>query len=474
MDGVANIMLQQDVNLKSKSPINKNFIKVGKGSFKDSLSKSKNVVAKEQTNYEKEFSKKTGPKKIDSKKTKSNNNDVVPSNEAIGVTVVNVNNEINAKETMGTKSSDDIRLDDMEVKGLTNNLKVTDLMSKIKSILPKEMMSDFDEKFTVLKELDLEGLQSSTVLEDVEKQIKEILLSVMSKDENPLLISKEDVLSLKQVLEELKELLMSENNEGNGELEEVKEEIDSIIDRKGGEQAEGNRIFEEGNVLSAIDVEKRYASKETKMEDLPSEQSIISKFEGETGKESKVEVIDFRTKDNSRESNASRSNFSQILFDKMDLKVTDKVEIAETKADIKTDIVEQILEKTTVVLKNNKSMVLMKLNPEHLGKVLVRLSSQNGIVKGSFTVENNVVKEALERNIVMLKQQLEESGVKIDKIEVTISSSNDFAGEEQSNRQFNRKKQKNRVSFNVPKEEDNFSVPVSDYTLDDSTVNYSA
>ena len=64
----------------------------------------------------------------------------------------------------------------------------------------------------------------------------------------------------------------------------------------------------------------------------------------------------------------------------------------------------------------------MQLNPENLGKVYVNISSNEGVVNAQFHATNEIVKEALETQIATLRENLNQAGVKVDAIEVTIAS----------------------------------------------------
>lgn len=86
------------------------------------------------------------------------------------------------------------------------------------------------------------------------------------------------------------------------------------------------------------------------------------------------------------------------------------------------DIINQIAENVKVLYQNDSTTMEMQLNPENLGKVYVAVSSKEGSVNAQFTVTNEVVKEALEAQIVTLKENLNQAGVKVDAVEVTVAS----------------------------------------------------
>ena len=85
-------------------------------------------------------------------------------------------------------------------------------------------------------------------------------------------------------------------------------------------------------------------------------------------------------------------------------------------------IIEQLAERVRVTNFSEVSSIEMQLNPENLGKMYVNISSKQGMVNAQIAATNETVKEALEAQIYELKESLQQSGVKVDAIEVTIAS----------------------------------------------------
>ena len=87
-----------------------------------------------------------------------------------------------------------------------------------------------------------------------------------------------------------------------------------------------------------------------------------------------------------------------------------------------SNIIRQIVEFARVTAGNTATTVEMQLNPEHLGKVFLELTSKNGMVSAHLTTQNEVAKEALESQMVELRQNLSQAGVKVEAVEVTVGS----------------------------------------------------
>ena len=86
------------------------------------------------------------------------------------------------------------------------------------------------------------------------------------------------------------------------------------------------------------------------------------------------------------------------------------------------DIMEQFAEHVRVSVAVDTTKMEMQLNPENLGKMYVEVIENEGSITAKIQTQNAVVKEALEMQIADLKVNLNQAGVKVDSVEVTIAS----------------------------------------------------
>lgn len=103
------------------------------------------------------------------------------------------------------------------------------------------------------------------------------------------------------------------------------------------------------------------------------------------------------------------------------------------------EIVNQIVEQIKIVINSEQTSMEMQLNPETLGKINLSLTSKDGVMTAHFTTQNEVTKEAIESQMQILKDNLNNQGLKVDSIEVTVSNF-EF---EQSNQAFTSDNQRN-------------------------------
>jgi flagellar hook-length control protein FliK len=84
------------------------------------------------------------------------------------------------------------------------------------------------------------------------------------------------------------------------------------------------------------------------------------------------------------------------------------------------NVVDQLVQKASLMIKENFSEMNIQLTPENLGKVDLKISIERGIVVAKFAAESQQVKELIESNLTNLKQQLTNQGLKVDQLSVTV------------------------------------------------------
>ncbi len=84
------------------------------------------------------------------------------------------------------------------------------------------------------------------------------------------------------------------------------------------------------------------------------------------------------------------------------------------------NIANQIIEHIKVKVQPDQSSMELQLNPEHLGRVNLTVASKSGIMTAQFVVENELAKEAIESQLHILRDALNEQGMKVEEIEVTV------------------------------------------------------
>lgn len=118
------------------------------------------------------------------------------------------------------------------------------------------------------------------------------------------------------------------------------------------------------------------------------------------------------------------------------------------------DIMNQIMDYMKIQLKPDMNQLEMQLHPASLGNVQIQITSRGGEVTAQFHVQNETVKEAIESQIMELKESLKDQGVKVEAVQVTVEShgfeSNLWQGQggEQNAASQNGKRTPRRINLN--------------------------
>ena len=97
-----------------------------------------------------------------------------------------------------------------------------------------------------------------------------------------------------------------------------------------------------------------------------------------------------------------------------EMQYTDRAQMA--------DIIRQITERITISSGQDETTMELQLHPASLGNVNIMLTSSKDGIVAKFTAQNEIVKEAVESQMIQLQQKFEAQGIKVTSIEVTIAS----------------------------------------------------
>lgn len=162
---------------------------------------------------------------------------------------------------------------------------------------------------------------------------------------------------------------------------------------------------------------------------------------GEDAQTAKVEVMDkvdsqgektqkeFTGQDTSDEKNAKEDGTSnqQPLFQTVANRSGQVQEMPAEAQNLKQtadteSIMKQIMDYMKIQVKADLTQMEIQLHPSSLGNINVQISSKEGVITAQFTAQNEGVKAALESQIVQLKENLSEQGLKVEAVEVTVAS----------------------------------------------------
>ncbi|MBR2045932.1 MAG: flagellar hook-length control protein FliK [Agathobacter sp.] len=275
------------------------------------------------------------------------------------------------------------------------------------------------------------------------------LTGITSSEE---LLLDESFLTIMETMDSLAEGLMKDLNvdmEGLQELvnqmelvseetqlpEDFQQIIETAVENTNTEETVDNAVETTQTVDEATQVvEETTETVEETSKTVEDEKEIQVEIKDETSEgkttEVKTEEQDAFTNNQNSENNSMlnhNSNTDNLVTNQPNVTVNTIADMAQTQFSSylgteTVQIIEQIVQQMKVTISAETTSMEMQLNPENLGKVYVKISSEEGVVNAQFHATNEVVKEALEAQVATLRENLNQAGVKVDAIEVTIAS----------------------------------------------------
>lgn len=299
----------------------------------------------------------------------------------------------------------------------------------------KEIMDEVEEVLEVSEEelveaMQLLGLQPIDLLNP--DNMAAIMTALTGEDSTIQLVMDEDMYltlqDLMQMVDEKTKELLSNTGLSDEELEAVMDQLKLLINQK---------LSEEGNDIGA--------------QNHPFEQSDMLNQTVEMAEDGPVIVNENANAQNSRNAESAQDAAEEVVEGTQAERETGKNEDSlfrqqqenmqgfqntpdelaqlapESKLqDSQMPNTESILKQLAdyVKIQNGEELTEMELqlHPASLGNVHVMLSTKGGVVTAQLTTENEVVKNAIESQVSQLKLNLEEQGVKVEAIEVSVAS----------------------------------------------------
>lgn len=147
------------------------------------------------------------------------------------------------------------------------------------------------------------------------------------------------------------------------------------------------------------------------------------------GKQTVIEPISVRSTDSKQGTSHQEtgSNESgQEMFKNFFNQLSDAVENANasnpTYGTSGREIINQITDYIKVHVNPETTEMELQLHPASLGTVRVQLASTGGVLTAIFTTENETVKAALETQLIQLKENFTQQGLRVESIEVNVST----------------------------------------------------
>ncbi|MBT8363444.1 MAG: flagellar hook-length control protein FliK [Deltaproteobacteria bacterium] len=108
-------------------------------------------------------------------------------------------------------------------------------------------------------------------------------------------------------------------------------------------------------------------------------------------------------------------------------------ELETGQSSLRTQTMDQIVRRAVIQLRNGQHEARIDLRPEFLGHIRMQVVSENQQVTVKILAEHGFVKDMIENNAHQLKADLQQHGLEIDKLEVSVSRDSEDSGSPREN-----------------------------------------
>ena len=287
---------------------------------------------------------------------------------------------------------------------------------------------------------------------DIPEKIAELIQSLMNTNLNPEQLDKVTE-AIKMLPEEIKALIQENPKMALDFLKDNLNFLAKTIDLSK-EQLKSienslTALLETIGASEDINLDKLINLQKTQIQNINSNIKAEPKKEVATGDlaDINVELNALKVQPNvvSQQSSMSSNVFSDSQSENLEFMQTDKIEgfdltggkiFSNTmlmnsvkKVDVRNNqfmqMISKIADEIRLTVDKNKNEMTIKLQPETLGKLTVKISSENGVMNASFFAENDKAKTMIENNMIELKNSLEKQGIQVQNLTVTVDQNQD-------------------------------------------------
>lgn len=138
------------------------------------------------------------------------------------------------------------------------------------------------------------------------------------------------------------------------------------------------------------------------------------------------------------------------------------------------EIIKQINNSIKTSIKTDFSEIKLMLRPDFLGELSLKISTEKGVITAQFLVENQKVKEIIESNFNELKNILNEQGIQVSQLEVSVNDNQNKNSHSFNSFNFEQSKSSTRIKNIVDNAfKENEDEKQKNIIATDSLVNYS-
>ncbi len=114
--------------------------------------------------------------------------------------------------------------------------------------------------------------------------------------------------------------------------------------------------------------------------------------------------------------------FAQTVAERLEQAVAKTEAVTSSYGATTESVMNQIQDAIKVIQTQDMTEMELQLHPASLGNLRIQIAAKEGVVTAVFTTENEAVRAALEAQMVTLKENFAQQGVRVEAVEVTVAS----------------------------------------------------
>lgn len=314
----------------------------------------------------------------------------------------------------GNKTAED---DSMDVKDLEK-------VQEVVGTIVQNLVQQITETFSVSEE-ELQATMDDLGMTELDLtdpgKLNELLMAVSGAQDSFALLTDENLYNdVKGIMDLQKELTGQAQEELQLTPEKWQEAVTQITQAQ--ETVAEPVITVETERTEDVTVTTKESTADTAEAVVTQASQVEEKAPVQNAQENKTENSDSRQEQHATGEHHGNLLLQNLKEDNFLTQLQQTAQTTETAAADTQDIMRQIMDYMKVSVKADSSELEMQLHPQSLGTLHIQMAAKNGVVTANFITENETVKAALESQMVQLKENFAEQGVKVEAIEVTVQT----------------------------------------------------
>lgn len=169
---------------------------------------------------------------------------------------------------------------------------------------------------------------------------------------------------------------------------------------------------------------------------------IVTNEQAKSGDSSENFLKNLISKDDNTESQFSKVTAFMNQFSSSAVEVQGDAKVMTAN---RVTFVEDMIKSVKFMENNNIKELTVKINPKELGEVIIKLTSEAGVMKAELTTSNKDAYNLLNSNLNEMNKNLNEQNIKIQAFSVNVYNDDTtfFSGQDKESNEKNKENQKN-------------------------------